>query len=108
MVVEIKMKHLIIGLLSGLVLFLSPGLITGNGGLLGSELFSGLLSWGIFGVILLGTLYAVISGVIYSFILKRKMLPQIKKNSIKFSGGILLAYLVFWIVGLSAFSNFGF
>lgn len=102
------MKHFIIGLSVGLVFFLGPGLVMDNGGLLGSDLFSGVLSTGILGVILLGILYAVIGSILYGLILKLKMFSQIVKKSINFSSGILLAYIVFWIVGLFVFSNFGF
>ena len=107
MVVKIKMKHFALGLIIGLIFFLGPGLI-GDGGLLGSGLFSGILSLGILGIVLAGILYAAIGGVLYGFILRIKMLPQIVKGSISFFEGALLAYLAFWIVGLFAFSNFGF
>ena len=74
---ELIMKHIGLGFIVGLVLFLGPGLITDNGGLLGSNLFSGILSLGIFGIVSLGILYAAISGILYGFILKLKMFPQI-------------------------------
>ena len=102
------MKHFGLGLLVGLILFIGPGLITGTGGLLGSNLLSGLLSFGILGVVLLGVIYAIIGGILYGLILRFKVLFQVTQKSMKFSGGILLAYLIFWIVGLFAFSNFGF
>lgn len=102
------MKHFVNGLSVGLVFFFIPGFITGNGGLLGSELFSGFLSLGIWGIFLLGVLYATIGGILYGFILRWKIYYQIKISSVKFSGGIMVAYLIFWIVGLLAFYNFGF
>ena len=102
------MKHFGLGLLVGLILFIGPGLITGTGGLLGSNLLSGLLSFGILGVVLLGVIYDIIGGILYGLILRFKVLFQVTQKSMKFSGGILLAYLIFWIVGLFAFSNFGF
>ena len=101
------MKSFGLGLISGLILFLGPGLVTGNGGLLGADLISELSS-GIFGLLLLGILYSVIGGVLYGFILKFKKLPRVVIKSMNFSSGIILAYIVFWIVGLFAFSNFGF
>ena len=107
MVIEIKMKSIIWGLIVGLVLFLGPGLITGNGGLLGADLISGL-SLGLFGLLLLGILYAAIGGVLYGFILKFKNFSEIVKKSINFSVGVILAYIILWIIGLFAFSNFGF
>ena len=104
----INMKHFVLGLLIGLVLFLGPGLITGNGGLLGSNLFPTLLSMGLIGLILLGVLYAAATSIIYGVILKLRKTPRVIKKSINFSIGIVLAYLIFWSVGLFAFSNFGF
>jgi len=74
------MKDFSIGLLVGLAFFLAPGLIMDNGGLLGADLFSGLLDLGILGVTLLGILYAATGGVLYGFILKLKIFPQIAKN----------------------------
>ena len=105
---ELIMKHFGLGLIVGLVFFLGPGLITDNGGLLGSELFEGLLALGIVGVILLGILYSAIGGIVFGFIIKLKASQEIFKKSMIFSSGILLAYLIFWIVGIFAFSNFGF
>jgi hypothetical protein len=107
LVVEIKMRNVILGLIIGLALFLGPGLITGNGGLLGADLISGL-SLGLFGLLLLGVSYAVIGGVLYGLFLKFKNFSEVVKKSINFSVGIILAYLIFWIIGLFAFSNFGF
>jgi len=113
-VVEIKMKNIIWGLVLGLIVFLGPGFLDGNFGLVGSDYLLNYLPNGLLGLIILGIVYVFIGGIIF-FLLKsllNKNLNMTKTDimnlTLKFGFGISLAYIITMILILNAFSNFGF
>ncbi len=108
------MKHLILGLIVGLVFFLGPGLIDGNFGLVGSDKILTVLPNGLPGLIILGIIYVFIFGLIFFAVKKSLNKSKEPSNSdylnltLKFSFGVAAAYIIAIVLVMRAFSNFGF
>ena len=103
-------KFLLLGFMVGLIFFIGPGLLTGNGGLLGYDFFPNFLSQNTFGLIIIGFIYgflgALILGLLLMLLKKGENGLIVIKNAGIFGFGILISYGIFWLVAAWAISGF--